>query len=202
MTQGGTAELRDSWHHTVDVTHFKTAQFDFIKSTFLRGKSSRNPPKAFLHPCISLSLSSFVRNADKLSTHTKCSSDPIGWSVPMWLLLSNGSAGTFGAVWGWSVAPYIAAATGCHGNAHGHYHSISVCLGGGFNVNLTVGWMSTQSVSKKHLDSIKMCAFEVKKKTSWECVVYWSQISAKISTFCCINRSCRLRQLLLTAQQQ
>lgn len=53
----------------------------------------------------SLHLSSFVRNADKLSIHTKCSSHQIGCSFPMWLLLANSSAGTFGAVWGWSVAP-------------------------------------------------------------------------------------------------
>lgn len=64
-------------------------------------KSSQSP----FHHCISLFLSSFVRNADKLSIHTKCSSHPIGCSVPMWLLLANSSAGTFGAVWGWSVAP-------------------------------------------------------------------------------------------------
>lgn len=76
----------------------------FIKMTLLSGQGARNPHQA-LSITASLSLSSFVRNADKLSIHTKCSSHPIGCSVPMWLLLANSSAGTFGAVWGWSVAP-------------------------------------------------------------------------------------------------
>lgn len=76
----------------------------FIKMTLLSRRGTINPPQA-LSITASLSLSSFVRNADKLSIHTKCSSHPIGCSVPMWLLLANNSSGTFGAVWGWSVAP-------------------------------------------------------------------------------------------------
>ena len=77
--------------------------FVFQRWLFLSGKGTRNP-----HQALSITASlflSFVRNADKLSIHRKCSSDLIGCCVPMWLLPANRRAGTFGAVWGRSMAP-------------------------------------------------------------------------------------------------
>lgn len=84
MMDGGTELLRESLYLTTPLHPFLLEQYlgdDCNKRWLFLGGGTRNLHLAFSMTA-SLSLS-FVRNADKLSIHTKCSSHPIGCCVPM-----------------------------------------------------------------------------------------------------------------------
>lgn len=112
--------------------------FCFPKATIFIGDKKSSPSP--FHHCISLSspplfamLTSFQFTESALPTplaaEFPCDSC---WPIAEQAHLVPCEAG--------ASLHYITAATGCHGNTHGHYHTVSVCVEHHF-VYLSVCWM-------------------------------------------------------------
>lgn len=108
----------------------------FIKVTLIGKGGTRNPHKAlsitaslFSSPPLFAMLTSFQFTQSALPTQLAalfpCDSC---WPIAAQAHLVPCEAG--------ASLHYITAATGCHGNTHGHYHTVLVCMW-----NITLCWM-------------------------------------------------------------